>query len=149
MLTAVSLLALGVAAAAFFRAAPRNAAEVVYTEQEQFSAREAVCSAKDVVTQALNAATNQPEAKVPGNTLLVAVNIRLAEYASADYLAQQLAVHPAAPRAVTDPARGLIDALRRLAMGQLGDEPRDSLQPITGEIGSLTDEITKACVGHI
>jgi hypothetical protein len=147
-LSALSLLALGLATAAWFRAAPGEAAEKVYSQQEQATAREAVCSAKDAVTAALSAATKQPEAKEPGNTLLVAVNIRLAEYAGADYLAQQIAAHPAAPRSVTDPAGGLVDALRRLAMGQLGDAPRDTLQPITGEIGSLTDSVTKACEGH-
>lgn len=146
VLTAVSLLALGVAAAAWFRAAPR--ADKVYSAQEQTSARDAVCSAHASVKQALTAATRQPEAKQPGNTLLIAINIRLAEYASADYLADKLAAYPATPRAVTDPMGGLVDALRRLAIGQLGDAPAESLQPITEQIGSLTDEVTKACEGH-
>lgn len=148
VLTVVSLLALGVAGAAWFRAAPRAGGEQAYSAQEQTSAREAVCAAHAAVKQALTASTRQPEAKEPGNTLLIAVNIRLAEYASADYLSDKLAAYPATPRAVADPMGGLIDALRRLAIGQLGDAPAASLQPITEQIGSLTDDVTKACEGH-
>lgn len=110
--------------------------------------RASVCAAQRAVTQALKAATNQPEAKEPGNTLLIAVNIRLAEFAGADYLEQQIAAHPAAPSAVTEPASGVVDALRRLAIGQLGDVPRESLQPITAEINTLTEKVEKACTGH-
>jgi len=145
----VSLLALGVAAAAWFRGSPRAAAEQpVYSEQQQTSAREAVCAAHGAVTAALTASTNQPEAREAGNRLLIAVNIRLAEYAGADHLAQVLLANPAAPKAVTDPAGGLVASLRRLAIGQLGDAPAASLEPITGEIGSLTDQVTRACEGH-
>jgi hypothetical protein len=148
-LAVVSLLALGVAAAAWFRSSPRTAADKpVYSEQQQTSAREAVCTATDSVKSALTAATHQPEAKESGNQLLIAINIRLAEYAGADYLSQQLAANPAAPQSVADPAGGLVASLRRLAIGQLSDAPAESLQHITTEIGSLTDQITKACAGH-
>ena len=148
VLAAVSLLALGVAAAAWFRAAPGKAAAQTFSDQEQTTALQAVCSAQGAVKQALTAATHQPEAKESGNQLLIAINIRLAEYAGADYLSQQLALNPAAPKAVTDPAGGLVAALRGLAMGQLGDAPPESLKSFTDEIGSLTDEVTKACAGH-
>lgn len=144
----LSLAALGVAAAAWFRSSPSADAEKSYSEQEQTSAREAVCSAHAAVKDALTAATHQPEAKEPGNNLLIAVNIRLAEYASADYLSQQLAAYPATPKEISDPASGLVATLRRLAMGQLGDAPADKLQPLTEQIGSLTDDVTKACAGH-
>ncbi len=147
VLAVVSLLALGVAAAAWFRAAPKSAAQT-FSEQEQTTALQAVCTAQGAVKQALTAATHQPEAKESGNQLLIAINIRLAEYAGADYLSQQIAQNPAAPKAVTDPANGLVAALRGLAMGQLGDAPAESLKSFTDQIGSLTDEVTKACAGH-
>lgn len=148
-LAVVALLALGVAAAAWFRGSPRAAAEQpVYSEQQQTSSREAVCAAHVAVKAALTASTRQPEAKAGENQLLIAVNIRLAEYSSADYLSQVLLANPATPKAVTDPVGGLVASLRRLAIGQLGDAPTASLEPITGEIGSLTDQVTKACEGH-
>jgi hypothetical protein len=143
-LAVITLLALALAAAAWFRAAP-----TLRSTQNVDEARAAVCAAHNDVKQALAAATNQPEAKEPGNTLLIAVNIRLAEYTGADYLSQTLAANPAAPQSLTEQVGSLVDALRRLAIGQLGDKPKDSLQPITAEIGALADEISKECVGHI
>lgn len=151
VLAVVAVLALGFAVAAWLRAAPKTEAGragQVHSGQQADSARAAVCSAQGEVRQALTAATHQPEATEPGNTLLIAVNIRLAEYAGADYLSQRLADNPAAPTAVTEPVRDLVYALRRLAIAQLGDAPADTLQPITDQIGTLTDEVAKACLGH-
>jgi hypothetical protein len=143
-LAVITLLALGLAAAAWFRAAPTP-----MSAQNVDQARAAVCAAHNDVKQALAAATNQPEAKEPGNTLLIAVNIRLAEYSGADYLSQALAANPAAPQALAEQVGSLVDALRQLAIGQLGDAPKDSLQPLTDEIGALTDEISQKCGGQI
>lgn len=141
----VSLLALGLAAAAWFGAAPKH----LGSAQNVDGARASVCAAHTDVKQALAAATSRPEAKEPGNTLLIAVNIRLAEYSGADYLSQTLAANPAAPQALAEPVGSLVDALCRLAMGQLGDAPKDSLKPITDQIGALTGQFSQTCVGHI
>ena len=145
VLAVVALLALGLAAAAWFRAAPEH----LGSTQNAGEAQAALCAVHNDVKQALAAATSQPEAKEPGNTLLIAVNIRLAEYSGADYLSQALAANPGAPPALAEQVGNLVNALRRLAIGQLGDAPKDSLQPITEQIGALTGEISRECIGHI
>lgn len=141
--TVLGLLGVVAGAAAWVRAGADG--RTSYTAQQVSSDTTAVCEAQQEVERALTAATNQPEEKDPKNKLVVAVNVRLALYAGADYLSRTMTDHPAAPADVTDRVNDLADTYRRIAIRQLADAQPTELTPLFDDITAVSKELAGVC----
>jgi hypothetical protein len=117
----LGLLGLGMGAAAWFRAAPPDAAgKPVYTEQQVGEAKEAVCSAYARGVHSFQIAGSR---KVDNHseTLAIAVNTRLAEVAVGNYLINTANAYPAAPYELRQLIEKLAQSYQEIALTQLAE----------------------------
>ena len=93
----VSLLALALAAAAWFRPThDATPATPQYSEQQVADAKKNVCGAYDTVLRAIKSA-GALNSEDPNQKFMLAFNTRLAFNAAADYLLASASQNPAAP----------------------------------------------------
>ncbi len=141
----VSLLALGLAAAAFFKPKHDDApAAPQYSDQQVADAKKNLCDAYNSVYRAATKAGSFTSEN-PDQKYMIALDIRLAFNASADYLLNIISQNPAAPKELTDAARSLATAHQRMVLTQTADAPHEELEAIYKDADAAEAAVKKAC----
>ncbi len=137
-------LGLIVGIAAWFRAAPSDAAaEPVYSEQQVADAKTAVCEAYAKGILALQVAgAKKPD---PADWLPVAVNTRLAETAMGGFLINVLNANPATPPQLQELTRQLALNYQEMAVIQLADKTPADFEPNRLVADDLIPKIDQSC----
>lgn len=141
----LGLMGLIVGTAAWFRAAPdTNAADHTYSTEQVAQARSAVCDAyqKGVESMRVVAATVVDN---PADTLPVAVNSRLAEFAVGNYFTNALAANPATPAELRNLITQLSQAYQDVALIQLADGLPDDYKSEKDVVNQSVAKLDQLC----
>ncbi|MFN8101661.1 MAG: hypothetical protein U0Q20_08705 [Mycobacterium sp.] len=141
----VSLLALGMAVAAFFKPQQDSApAAPQYSDQQVADAEKNLCDAYKLTSRALQTAGNTTS-EDPNQKYMLALNTRLAFNTSADFLQDESAQQVAAPSALLDEFRSLIHSYRKMVLILTTDVTKDDHDSIFAEVDSHEVSIQKEC----
>jgi len=141
----VSVVAVGVAVASWFRPAPEPAlaAKPSYTESEIDNAKKQVCDAFNLAHEAIVVAGNKQD---PNDFMAFAANGRLSFFAGAQYLSDVLSDNPATPQDVTSAARDYALTYKQLSLVLLADQTADKMdQSIVKAGDAANDKLKQAC----
>jgi len=141
----VSLLALALAAAAFFK--PQHDATPAapqYTDQQVADAKKNVCDAYSEMYKGIQGAGSLTSDD-PNQKFMIAMNTRLAFNTAADYLTLALQESPAAPSEVSHSARGLAVAYQRLVLARSAQAEQPVVDSIGQEINESESALVQAC----
>lgn len=142
---ALAALALVVAVAAWFRAAPKPVAAPVYSQQQVDDAKKAVCEAFERGVKTLEIAGNRT-GDSPVEADVVAVNTRLALASVSSYLTNELATNlAAAPPELVDDVRQLSMLYQDIEMAQLADATKEDVAPAAKSADTTASKIRKLC----
>jgi len=141
----VSLLALGMAAAAFFKPRHDSApATPQYSDQQVAEAKKNMCDAYSEMYKGIQGAGSLTSDD-PNQKFMIAMNTRLAFNTAADYLTLVLQENPAAPFEVSHSARGLAAAYQRLVLARSAQAERPAVDSIGQEINESESALVQAC----
>ena len=143
---AVSLLALGVAAAAFFKAQhPVAPAAPQYSDQQVADAKKNVCDAYDLVRRAVNevgSVTSEDQTV----KFMLSLNTRLSFNTAADQLFTVSGQNPAAPPGLLNAAQALGASYRKIVLALTATAGDDELKPLYEAADTAIASIKQTCV---
>jgi len=141
----VSLLALGLAAAAFFKPKHDDApAAPQYSDQQVADAKKNLCDAYGLSSRALQTAGNTTS-EDPNQKYMLALNTRLAFNTAADFLQEVSAGQPAAPSSLLNEVTGLTHSYRKMVLILTTDAAKEEHDAIFTEVDSHETSIQKDC----
>ncbi len=141
----VSLLALALAAAAFFK--PQHDATPAapqYSDQQVADAKKNVCDAYN----AMDAATRNAgglRSDDPNQKFMISINTRLAFNTAADHLLAVAEQSPAGPSDLLAATKALALAYQKIVLAQTAEAPTDTLERLYTESDNSVDSIKQAC----
>lgn len=143
---AVSLLALGVAAAAFFKPQHDPApAAPQYSDQQVADAKKNVCDAYDLVRRAVNevgSVTSEDQTV----KFMLSLNTRLSFNTAADQLFTVSGQNPAAPPGLLNAAQALGASYRKIVLALTATAGDDELKPLYEAADTAIASIKQTCV---
>lgn len=141
----VSLLALGLAAAAFFKPKHDDApAAPQYSEQQVADAKKNLCDAYKLSINAIQTA-GRTTSEDPNQKYMLALNTRLAFNTAADYLANESSTQIAAPSALLDQFHSLVGTYRKMVLILTTEAAKADTDAIFAEVDSHESAIQKEC----
>jgi len=141
----VSLLALGLAAAAFFKPKHGDApAAPQYSDQQVADAKKNVCDAYGDMDKAITDA-GSITSDDPNQKFMISLHIRLAFNTAADHLFAAADRNPAAPPNLAAAARDLAFTYQRIVLAQTASAPHEQLKPLYDDADSSVAAIKKNC----
>ena len=140
----LGLMGLIVGVAAWFRAAPSNAASnPTYSEQQVVDAKKAVC---DAYAKGMRSIRTVGSVKVdPENWFPTAINTRLAGFAVGTYFLDSLDANPATPSELKNLVRKVGEAYREIALTQLADGTPLDYRSSNDTVEELVPKIDQLC----
>jgi len=141
----VSLLALGLAAAAFFKP-QRDAAPAApqYSDKQVADAKKNVCDAYTLAHRATTDAGTL-SSEDPNQKFMISLNTRLAFSTAADHLLAAAIKYPEAPINVLDASRNLAFSYQRIVLAQTATASHDELEPLYADSDNAVAQVEKAC----
>lgn len=142
----MAVVALAVAAGAWFRPLPKPEAPAAktYSEQEVAEAKKAVCEAFTKGQNAL-AVTGSKVAVDSTEALAVAVNTRLALETTSAFLARTLEENRPTPVDLATPVRELSGSYQAIALAQLDESPQSEVNLIASISDAAVARINQTC----
>ena len=142
---AVSLLALGVAAAAFFKPQHDPApAAPQYSDQQVADAKKNVCDAYNLIHRALVDAGSLTS-EDPNQKYMISLDVRLAFNTAADHLLAAASSSSAAPPGLLTATQALGYTYQKIVLAQTATAPNDELEPLYTEADASVAKIKQAC----
>ena len=141
----VSLLALGLAAAAFFKPKHDDApAAPQYSDQQVADAKKSVCDAYNDAHEATRNAGGL-RSDDANQKFMISINTRLAFNTAADHLLAAAEQNPAAPSGLIAAAKALAFSYQKIVLAQTAEAPSDALDRLYTEADTSVDSIKQAC----
>ncbi len=141
----VSLLALGLAAAAFFKPRHDDApAAPQYSDQQVADAKKNLCDAYTLAHRAITDAGSL-SSEDPNQKFMISLNTRLAFGTAADHLLEATSRYPGAPTDLLEASRTLAFSYQRIVLAQTATAPHDELEPLYTESDEAVAQVEKAC----
>ncbi len=141
----VSLLALGLAAAAFFKPKHGDApAAPQYSDQQVADAKKNLCDAYNDMHEAIRNAGGFTS-EDPNQKYMIALNTRLAFNTAADHLLAAAARNPEGPSELLSAARNLAYSYQKVVLAQTAQASADALDHLYTESDTWVDSIKKVC----
>lgn len=103
-----------------------------------------MCDAYKKTTDALGEASGTTS-EDPTVKYMIAINIRLAIQANANYLREALSENPAISPELAETFRDMASSYDEILMAQLAGAPRESFDSINAELDKTDAEATEAC----
>lgn len=141
----ISLLALGLAAAAFFK--PKHddtPAAPQYSEQQVADAKKNLCDAYADMDKAIRYAGSLTS-EDPNQKFMISLNIRLAFNSAADHLLAAAGLHPEGPEKLLASIKNLAVTYQKIVLAQTAVAPEDEMKPLYGAADASVDSIKQAC----
>ncbi len=141
----VSLLALALAAAAFFK--PQHDATPAapqYSDQQVADAKKNVCDAYTLMHRAITDAGSL-SSEDPNQKFMISLNTRLAFSTAADHLLAAADRYPEAPSSLLDASRSLAFSYQRIVLAQTATAPHAELEPLYTESDKAVAQVEKDC----
>ena len=141
----LSLLALALAGAAWFRPTRSAAPEAPQYSAEQIAdAKKNLCDAYDVVYRAAQRA-GTATSDDPNQKYMVALNVRLVFNTSADHLFTVVNNNSAAPADLLNSTKLLASTYQKIVLGQSGDAPKEEMDANYADVDNADRSIKAAC----
>ena len=141
----VSLLALGLAAAAFFKPKHDDApAAPQYSDQQVADAKKNVCDAYTLMDKAIHYAGSLTS-EDPNQKFMISLNIRLAFNSAADHLLAAAGQNPEGPEALLSSINDLANTYQKIVLAQTAVAPEDEMKPLYSAADASVASIKQAC----
>lgn len=141
----VSLLALGLAAAAFFKPKHDDApAAPQYSDQQVADAKKNVCDAYALMHRATTDAGSLTS-EDPNQKYMISLDVRLAFNSAADHLLATAASNPAGPTDLLNAITALGKSYQEIVLSQTASASKDELEPFYTAADAAAAEIKKDC----
>lgn len=141
----VAMLALGLAAAAWFKPTPEAPpAAPQYSDQQVADAKKNLCDAYHATDRALTDAGSL-SSEDQNQKFMISLNIRVAFTAGADHLLTAADQNPAAPPDLLKASRDLAFSYQKIVLAQTASDTHDALVPLYDEADASLSLIRKVC----
>ncbi|MCV7200133.1 hypothetical protein [Mycobacterium angelicum] len=123
------------------------AAKATFSDHEVAEAKSTICSAFNLVREAITVNTNKqsPTTNDFAAKYAIAANSRLALYGGGEYLLEQLTVEPATPADLADAVKRAAATYREVAITYLSERPEPPQHPLTDSLEEVTTRVDGLC----